>query len=116
VKTWFATLAVLALLTTAALAQTVPGNTLAFDGSDDWVDCGNDSSVQITGNAITLEAWIKADTWRSSVWEGCIINKEGSMPDNGYMLRCGDNGSANFNLGNDGWNEATAYYVLEPGH
>jgi type 1 fimbria pilin len=55
-KTWFATLAVLALLTTAALAQTVPGNTLAFDGSDDWVDCGNDSSVQITGNAITLEA------------------------------------------------------------
>ena len=28
-----------------------------FDGSDDYVDCGNDTSADVTGN-ITLEAWI----------------------------------------------------------
>jgi len=115
VKTWFVTLAVLVLLTTAALAQTVPGNTLWFDGSNDWVNCGNDSSLQLTVGAITLEAWIKADTWRSNVWEGSIIEKEQASPDNGYMLRCGDNGSANFNIGNNGWSEITASNVMELG-
>jgi hypothetical protein len=115
VKTWFAIMVALALLATAALAQTVPGNTLWFDGNDDWVDCGYDASLQLTGGAITLEAWIKADTWRSNIWEGSIIEKEQASPDNGYMLRCGDNGSANFIIGNNGWSEITASNVMELG-
>lgn len=32
-------------------------NALNFDGVDDYVDCGNDASLNITG-AITVEAWI----------------------------------------------------------
>ena len=32
-------------------------NTMAFDGTDDYVDCGNDSSLNIQGS-ITAEAWI----------------------------------------------------------
>ncbi|MCK5063045.1 MAG: hypothetical protein KAR23_03890, partial [Candidatus Aenigmarchaeota archaeon] len=35
------------------------GKALNFDGSDDYVDCGNDSSLNITGE-ITLEVWVKA--------------------------------------------------------
>jgi len=31
---------------------------LSFDGVDDYVDCGNDSSLNIT-NAFTVEAWVK---------------------------------------------------------
>jgi len=31
---------------------------LEFDGTNDYVDCGNDASVQVTG-ALTLSAWIK---------------------------------------------------------
>jgi len=31
---------------------------LQFDGSSDYVDCGNDPSLNIT-NAITIEAWVK---------------------------------------------------------
>ena len=31
---------------------------LAFDGSDDYIDCGNDASLQITGN-MTVSAWVK---------------------------------------------------------
>lgn len=33
------------------------GNALLFDGVDDYVDCGSDDSLDITG-AVTLEAWI----------------------------------------------------------
>ena len=37
------------------------GSCLFFDGSNDYVDCGNDSSLDITG-AITIETWVKANT------------------------------------------------------
>ena len=33
------------------------GNALSFDGVDDYVDCGNDASLNIT-TAITIEAWV----------------------------------------------------------
>ncbi len=36
------------------------GKALDFDGSNDYVNCGNSSSVNITG-AITMEAWIRPD-------------------------------------------------------
>ena len=34
------------------------GKALDFDGSDDYIDCGNDSSLDIT-DEITIEAWVK---------------------------------------------------------
>ena len=34
------------------------GSALSFDGVDDYVDCGNDESLDIT-DAITIEAWVK---------------------------------------------------------
>ena len=36
-------------------------NCLKFDGTDDYVDCGNDASLNIT-DAITIEAWVKPNT------------------------------------------------------
>ena len=80
-------------------------NGLSFDGINDRIDCGNDPSVQITGNTITLEAWIYPTAWKPNIWEGNIIDKEQWTPEAGYMLRCGDNGRVNFNIGNFGWNE-----------
>ncbi|HEY0977057.1 MAG TPA: LamG-like jellyroll fold domain-containing protein, partial [Flavobacteriales bacterium] len=80
-------------------------NALNFDGTNDRVSCGNAPSLNITGNAITLEAWIYPTSWRTNVYEGNIINKEGASMQ-GYMLRCGANGTLNFNLGNGtAWNE-----------
>jgi len=35
------------------------GYALSFDGIDDYVDCGNDPSIRITGTEITLECWVK---------------------------------------------------------
>ncbi len=89
-------------------AATILGNyALLFDGTNDYVNCGNDSSLQITGKQITLEAWIYANQWATEIWQGCILNKEqnGGSNDNGYMLRCGKNGTFNFNLGSGSWNE-----------
>lgn len=57
-------------------------NALLFDGSNDYVDAGNDESLNIT-NAITIEAWIKAtgiDTY------DVVLGKTTSGGDNGYDL------------------------------
>lgn len=81
-------------------------NGLAYDGVNDRVNCGNNPSVQIEGGAITLEAWIYPTSWRDEVWRGSIINKEVFVPQQGYMIRCGDGGRVNFNFGSGPlWNE-----------
>lgn len=86
-------------------AQTA--NSLNFDGTNDEINCGNDPSVQITGTNITIEAIIKIHSFRTNVWEGNIVNKEEAAAGggNGYMLRVGDAGIVNFNLGSPTWNE-----------
>ncbi|MCP4441176.1 MAG: T9SS type A sorting domain-containing protein [Aureispira sp.] len=79
-------------------------NSIHFDGSNDYVNCGNNGSLNITGTTITLEAWIYPTAFKSNVWEGNIINKNGGG-DNGYMLRVGNGGQVNFNIGTGWWNE-----------
>ena len=83
-------------------------NGLSFDGINDQVNCGNSTSVQITGTALTLEAWIYPTSWQTNIWQGNIINKE-SLSGGGYMLRCGAGGKLNFNIGSGpGWNELSS--------
>jgi len=81
---------------------------LQLDGSNDYVNCGNDSSLQISGEEITLEAKVKVYQFKDEVWQGCVITKDESDDkafDAGYMIRIGKNGRINFNLGSDGWYE-----------
>lgn len=82
-------------------------NALSFDGTNDYVDCGNNPSLQITGNQISLEAWIYPSSWKPLIWQGNIIAKEqnGFGNDNGFMLRAGNNGSLNLTLGSGSWSE-----------
>jgi len=47
------------------------GGSIAFDGADDYVNCGNDTSVQITGE-LTQEAWFKS----SVVGQQAVIYKD----------------------------------------
>lgn len=82
-------------------------NCLDFDGSNDYVDCGNDTSVQISGQYITLEAWINPTAWKTNAYEGNIICKEYNTSNYGYMLRCGASGSLNFAIGDGKWHEIT---------
>jgi hypothetical protein len=74
------------------------GNAVEFTNSANKVDCGNATSVQITGTKLTLEALIYPKSWRTNYWEGSIINKE-SFDTKGYMLRVGNNGTISFALG-----------------
>ena len=83
-------------------------NALSFDGVNDAVDCGNNSLLQITGTAITLEAWIYPTAWTNEVWRGGIIVKEQNSSNDGYMFRAGDGGKLNFAIGSGGpWTELT---------
>ena len=81
----------------------VLGNGLEFDGIDDQLLCGNDNSLQITGTSLTLEAWIYPTVFENNTFEANIINKEENRPDNGYMLRVGDNGVLEFQFGDGSW-------------
>lgn len=55
---------------------------LIFDGSDDYVDCGNNPSLNITG-AITIMAWVKP---ASKTTPGTIASKENYANASGWML------------------------------
>ena len=85
-------------------------NSLDFDGTDDRVDCGTDTSVMIKNKSITLEAWIYPTAWKTKVYEGNIINKENNTNNNGYFLRCGESGKLNFGFGDNTltWKELTS--------
>ncbi len=92
----------------ASFLNSFSQNALHFDGVDDQINCGNSSSVQITGTAITLEAWIYPSSWTNEVWRGNIIVKEAAAWE-GYMFRAGDNGRLNFAFGNgSNWTELTS--------
>jgi hypothetical protein len=68
------------------------GYALDFDGSDDFIDCGNSSSVNIT-DYITLEAWFKSDKFEATQ---SIIKKNGSG--SGYELSLSNSGKVFFRL------------------
>ena len=83
-------------------------NSIDLDGwTNDYVDCGNYAALNITGTNITLEAWIRPDAFKANVWQGNIINKSGGG-DNGYMIRVGNGGQLNFNIGTGWWNEISS--------
>ncbi|MBU2929004.1 LamG-like jellyroll fold domain-containing protein [Winogradskyella psychrotolerans] len=87
-----------------------PASYLNFGNTNDFVDCGNDPSLQITGNTITLEAYVKFNSFATEAYLGNIINKDQAFAsfNSGYMLRAGGNGIVNFALGNSGWNETNS--------
>jgi hypothetical protein len=95
-------------------SENYPGTALNFDGTNDYVDCGNASSLNITG-AITIEAWINADTWKTNSWEGTIVGKDNNNA-TGYVLRCGNNGMLSFVIGSAGdWHEVLSGAVMQAG-
>jgi hypothetical protein len=101
------------LLLTPVFAQ-LPGsgNSLDFGGTR-YVNIPNAPALNPT-TAITLEAWIKADSWRTQVWQGTILSKDGwAAGEQGYVLRCGANGRLSFNLGRGpNWEELASAPVM----
>ena len=52
------------------------GEALAFDGKDDYIDCGTDASLE-TPDAVTVTAWIKANSLASTDWGPMISSRYG---------------------------------------
>ncbi len=70
---------------------------LGFSNQNQTAKVPLNPSLDITG-PLTIEAWIYPTSWKTNVYQGCILNKEG-LNFQGYMLRCGANGTLNFNIG-----------------
>lgn len=95
----------LILFTVITSATAIAQTSVDFDGVDDFIDCGNDPSLDITGTAITLEAWVYPTAFQAQIWQGNVVNKNDDSQ-SGYMLRVGGAGQVNFNFGSFGfWNE-----------
>jgi hypothetical protein len=78
------------------------GKALDFDGSDEYVDCGNDSSLSITSN-ITIAAWIKSFDWTVNTFPTVLAKRlNDESKETNYMIQY-DGGSLYFYFYNDGW-------------
>jgi len=61
--------------------QFVGTGSTSFDGANDYIDCGNNASLRITGN-MTISAWVKS----SSSARQRFITKYGSGTDDSFYL------------------------------
>ena len=85
---------------------------LQFDGVNDKVVIADNSVLNPT-SAITVEAWIYANSWKPQIWAGTIVGKQVGSPDRGYCLTVGEGGKAEFTVAIDNsWQKATSPAVL----
>jgi hypothetical protein len=101
--------------------QWVPGQVggaLEFDGSGDFVDCGNQESLTITGD-ITLMCWIKVaaftKTWETILAKGDDSYRMSRGPGDGDSIHFGANGTgtnldANTSVTTDTWRHVALVY------
>jgi len=64
------------------------GSALSFDGSDDYVNAGNNASLNVAGS-LTIEGWVKpsAITSPSGTWMGILGKKDGhTLPGYGLVM------------------------------
>lgn len=86
---------ILLLLSVASISQN--NYAVSFNGSA-YADCGNASGLNITGTALTIEAWIYPTAFTSNFYEGSIVAKDANT-NQGYVLRCGGTGILSFVIG-----------------
>lgn len=93
----------------SSLYNTENDGYLNFDRIDDYVIIPDNNSLDFTSN-FSIEAWINPTSFNANVWENTIVGKDSDENSgSGYVLRCGNNGILNFNLGtNAGWKEVSS--------
>ena len=85
-----------------------PGAGTSYDFTNNTMTAPNNPSLNPMN--ISIEAWIKADSWGNNSWENVIVSKDGWASGNeGYTLRAGANGTLSFNFSGAGtWREVTS--------
>ncbi len=76
------------------VAGKIGSDALDFDGIDDYVDCANDVSLQITGTEITLAVWVKWHTLEA--WSGIAGKTAYYTWADGYALWIHNDNTVNF--------------------
>lgn len=80
-------------------------NALDFDGSNDYVDCGNSASVQRNGTqSFTLEAWVKPT---GGIWVSVISKFVHTASNEGYSIEIFSDNRVSLLIGNN-WSNWTA--------
>ena len=97
-------LIMLSAMSTGLFAQSY---SLGFDGTNDYVNCGNGESLNITAD-ITIELWFYADSWTDPIGTvPGLISKRDTFSDMDWELFYGTGGFGNeirFWYGNSGTN------------
>ena len=68
---------------------------LNFDGGDDWALVSNSSSLNITGNSMTVSMWAKSSS--PGNWEGLVWKSDAPLS-YGYLLYTGSAGNLQFGV------------------
>jgi hypothetical protein len=88
---------------------------LQLDGTDDYVVIPHSDILK--PSTITVEAWIRADSWATNMHENVIVGSgDNEIGAEGYTLRCGANGTLDFALGsNSSWQNASSPASMQAG-
>ncbi|MEO6082795.1 MAG: glycoside hydrolase family 2 TIM barrel-domain containing protein [Umezawaea sp.] len=84
-----------------ALVDGHRGKALDFSGLDDFVEVYRDPRLEITGTALTLDAWVKPDTWTGDL---TVIAKG----DHSYALKMKDQNTLEFFIYSGTWRTVQA--------
>ncbi|MBZ9577464.1 prepilin-type N-terminal cleavage/methylation domain-containing protein [Patescibacteria group bacterium] len=84
------------------------GYALEFNGSTDYVNCGNDPSIDIT-HPITISAWVYPKGFGAY---NTIVGKRDNSAATNYALRINNNTVLSYYFGNGSWRVYTASYTF----
>jgi len=51
------------------------GGSIVFDGTNDYIDCGNPTELQLTGDTITTEHIFSCTENRNSIYYPCLLSR-----------------------------------------
>lgn len=107
---------------TATPTPVPAGIALSYNGSTAYAAVNDAAALDISGSALTMEAWVKVNQLPGSGTSGTIMARE-LGPSSGYSMLVGDNGRIHVRLGTSGnswgqvdssaltWTSGTWYHV-----
>jgi prepilin-type N-terminal cleavage/methylation domain-containing protein len=86
----------------------VMGQAISFDGVDDYINCGNDNSLNISGS-ITVGIWINPTLESGGDYPRAIIKERfvSGSDRGGFMVTVKDSGLVDFAILNNGYSQAS---------
>ena len=91
----------------AAWTEGRHGNALSFDGTDDYVEVPDSSSLDITGD-LTLSSWVKVDEIDTGRWQSILFKERGSNGSYSLDAETSSDPLATFGINDGAWTRAYA--------